>query len=306
MADFASTSGVNTNTTTETRGGQFAGGTDGSMTELFLGYNWRSGRVVAGVQVEGTLFSDLGLKAAGTRTATTSSTTNGVADPTTLDIRPDADNQQLRSMVGLIGRVGFLATPDLLLYGLGGVEFGHFAYATGRTGIGGNNGKWVPGYTAAPAPNCGSPTTGRCAVSIAICISMSTAPRTLPPTGLIPSPVSRPYPPPTRPRQTAADFHIGKIGVVYSSAAAVPPPRWRRCRRRSLRPGRMAGQDPISALYVGAGAGVARGDFASDNPQLGRYLYAERRTRRHHDGNADRPVRGLQSPQRQVRGRRAG
>ena len=149
VADFASTSGMNTNTATETRGGQFAGGTDGSMTELFLGNNWRSGRVVAGAQVEGTLFSDLGLNPAGTRTITTSSTTNGVADPTTLDIRPDADNQQLRSMVGLIGRVGFLANAHLLLYGLGGVEFGHFAYATSRAGIGGNNGKWVPGYTAA-------------------------------------------------------------------------------------------------------------------------------------------------------------
>ena len=148
MADFANTSGVNTSTATETKGGLFAGGTDGSLTELFLGYNWRSGRTVAGVQAEGTLFSDVGLKAAGTLTTTTSSTTNGVADPTTLDIRSGADNQQLRSMVGLVGRIGFLATPDLLLYGLGGVEFGHFVYPRGREAIGGNNGKWVPGYTA--------------------------------------------------------------------------------------------------------------------------------------------------------------
>ena len=262
VADFASTSGVNTNTTTETRGGQFAGGTDGSMTELFLGNNWRSGRVVAGVQVEGTLFSDLGLKAGGTRTTTTSSTTNGVADPTTLDIRPDADNQQLRSMVGLIGRVGFLATPDLLLYGLGGVEFGHFAYATGRAGIGGNNGKWVPGYTAGAGAELritdhwslrgeyrymhfDVDRTETIASNGVNSVSGFTAVSTTNTT-----------------RQTAADFHIGKIGVVYKFGGGGP------ASAMAAMPSSLASTwadgwaGPYFGAYVGAGAGVARGNYA--------------------------------------------
>jgi opacity protein-like surface antigen len=55
--------------------------------------------------------------------------------------------QSLQSRAGLIGRAGFLATPDLLLYGLGGVEFGHFALSI-LDDFGGENGKWVLGYTA--------------------------------------------------------------------------------------------------------------------------------------------------------------
>ncbi len=236
------------------------------MTELFLGNNWRSGRVVAGVQVEGTLFSDLGLKAAGTRTTTTSSTTNGVADPTTLDIRPDADNQQLRSMVGLIGRVGFLATPDLLLYGLGGVEFGHFAYATGRTGIGGNNGKWVPGYTAGAGAELritdhwslrgeyrymhfDVDRTENIASNGVDSVSGFTAVSTTNTT-----------------RQTAADFHIGKIGVVYKFGGGGP------ASAMAAMPSSLASTwadgwaGPYFGVYFGAGAGVARGDFAAITP----------------------------------------
>ena len=262
MADFANTSGVNTSTATETKGGLFAGGTDGSLTELFLGYNWRSGRTVAGVQAEGTLFSDVGLKAAGTLTTTTSSTTNGVADPTTLDIRSGADNQQLRSMVGLVGRIGFLATPDLLLYGLGGVEFGHFVYPRGREAIGGNNGKWVPGYTAGAgaelritdhwslrgeyrymhfdvdrnetiASNSVEPVSDFSSVS-----TTSTA------------------------RRTAADFHIGKIGVVYKFGGGGP------ASAMAAMPSSLASTwadgwaGPYFGVYFGAGAGVARGDNA--------------------------------------------
>jgi opacity protein-like surface antigen len=262
VADFANTSGVNTSTATETKGGLFAGGTDGSLTELFLGYNWRSGRTVAGVQAEGTLFSDVGLKAAGTLTTTTSSTTNGVADPTTLDIRPGADNQQLRSMVGLVGRIGFLATPDLLLYGLGGVEFGHFVYPRGREAIGGNNGKWVPGYTAGAGAELRitdhwslrgeyrymhfdvdrNETIASNAVDpVSDFSSVSTTSTT---------------------RRTAADFHIGKVGVVYKFGGGGP------ASAMAAMPSSLASTwadgwaGPYFGVYFGAGAGVARGDYA--------------------------------------------
>ena len=262
VADFANTSGVNTSTATETKGGLFAGGTDGSLTELFLGYNWRSGRTVAGVQAEGTLFSDVGLKAAGTLTTTTSSTTNGVADPTTLDIRSGADNQQLRSMVGLVGRIGFLATPDLLLYGLGGVEFGHFVYPRGREAIGGNNGKWVPGYTAGAGAELRitdhwslrgeyrymhfdvdrNETIASNAVDpVSDFSSVSTTSTT---------------------RRTAADFHIGKVGVVYKFGGGGP------ASAMAAMPSSLASTwadgwaGPYFGVYFGAGAGVARGDNA--------------------------------------------
>lgn len=260
VANFTNTRGVDTSIVNETKGGLFAGGMDGSMNELFLGYNWRSGRVVAGVQAEGTLFSDVGLKAAGTLTTTTSSTTNGVADPTTLDIRPGADNQQLRSMVGLIGRIGFLATPDLLLYGLGGVEFGHFVYPRGV--IGGNNGKWVPGYTAGAGAELritdhwslrgeyrymhfdvdrNETIASNVVDPVADFSGVSTTNAT---------------------RQTAADFHIGKIGVVYKFGGGVP------VSAMAAMPSSLASTwadgwaGPYFGAYVGAGAGVARGRYA--------------------------------------------
>ena len=50
-------------------------------------------------------------------------------------------------MVGAIGRVGYLVTPKVLLYGLGGLELGHFTYPDSDDRFGGKNGKWVAGYT---------------------------------------------------------------------------------------------------------------------------------------------------------------
>ena len=54
----------------------------------------------------------------------------------------------LRSRAGLIGRVGLLATPNLLIYGLGGAEFGHFTLQDSADQVGGAYGKWAFGYTA--------------------------------------------------------------------------------------------------------------------------------------------------------------
>ncbi len=71
---------------------------------------------------------------------TSSSTGSGVG----LDER----NDQLRSNFAVIGRAGFLVTPDILLYGLGGLSLGHFVSPDGEDFFGGRNGKWVAGYTA--------------------------------------------------------------------------------------------------------------------------------------------------------------
>jgi opacity protein-like surface antigen len=56
-------------------------------------------------------------------------------------------DQVLRSRIGLIGRGGYPAQPDLLLYGLAGLEFGHFAYPDEASVLDGDNGVWALGFT---------------------------------------------------------------------------------------------------------------------------------------------------------------
>src|SRR5258705_55544 len=108
----------------------------------------RAGNFVVGGQVEGTVFSDVTLKTIGTQTFTSVSATDGVVTSTSSSIGTTENNQQLRSMVGAIGRAGYLVTPNVLLYGLGGLELGHFTYPDSDDRFGGRNGKWVAGYTA--------------------------------------------------------------------------------------------------------------------------------------------------------------
>jgi opacity protein-like surface antigen len=147
---------TNRNLSVQNRVGGGSGDMTGSTVDLFAGYNWRFGSVVAGGQVEGTLFSDLTLKALGTtNSAQTSTQINTVGGVVTSSSSSNASSfneayhQQLRSNVGVIGRVGFLVTPDILLYGLGGLALGHFVYPdVNEDATGGKNGKWVAGYTA--------------------------------------------------------------------------------------------------------------------------------------------------------------
>jgi opacity protein-like surface antigen len=134
------------NTEITTRGGNLAGNTTGSMVDLFAGYNWRAGNFVVGGQVEGTVFSDVTLKTSGIRSTTILSNFGTPATQTSTDVVEN--RQQLRSMVGLIGRAGYLATPKLLLYGLGGLELGHFVYPDGTDPFGGRNGQWAAGFAA--------------------------------------------------------------------------------------------------------------------------------------------------------------
>lgn len=93
----------------------------GSMVDLFAGYNWRTGNVVMGGQVEGTLFSDVTAKTVGNEITSSASSNNGVVTSTSSGTNSIEDRQQLRSNVGVIGRAGYLVTPNVLLYGLGGL-----------------------------------------------------------------------------------------------------------------------------------------------------------------------------------------
>jgi opacity protein-like surface antigen len=116
--------------------GKMSGGT----VDLFAGYNRHLGNWVVGGQIEGTIYSNIALK---------SSTGAAVFTGAALDEVTERQ-QLLRSQVGLIGRAGFLASPNLLLYGLGGLTLGNFNYPDNDFSqlVGGENGTWAVGYTA--------------------------------------------------------------------------------------------------------------------------------------------------------------
>ena len=96
------------------------------MIDLFAGYNWRAGQFVIGGQAEATIFGDMGTKSRGTLVGTSTSLVPPFTTVSTIDRSEFA--QLLRSRAGLIGRAGLLASPNLLVYGLGGAEFGHFTF----------------------------------------------------------------------------------------------------------------------------------------------------------------------------------
>jgi opacity protein-like surface antigen len=249
-------SGTNISTTNRSSAGNLAGDMTGSVVDLFAGYNWRAGNFVVGGQVEGTVFSDVTLKPIGTQTSTSVSATNGVVDSTSSSISTTENNQQLRSRAGLIGRVGYLVTPNVLLYGLGGLELGHFTYPDSDDRFGGKNGKWVAGYTVGAGGEVKltdnwslrgeyrylhfdvnrneADSSSSAFVQGASTSNDATA------------------------RRTNADFHLGKVGLVYrfgearplSAMAAMPPA-----------PGTAWGDGwagPYFGAYFGAGAGRAR------------------------------------------------
>jgi opacity protein-like surface antigen len=253
-----------TSTSTQSSAGNLAGDMTGSMVDLFAGYNWRTGNLVVGGQIEGTLFSDVTLKPVGNETFTSVQTFNGVVTSTSSGIRTAENGQQLRSNVGVVGRAGYLVTPNLLLYGLGGLALGHFTYPDGlpdsEDRVGARNGKWVAGYTVGAGgelkltdnwslrgeyrylhfgfnrnePQNETQTGGGSTSAI------NTADT----------------------RQINADFHTGKVGLVYrfgeggprSAMAAIPPA-----------PG-SAWSDGWAGPYVGAyfgpGTGRATGTLA--------------------------------------------
>jgi hypothetical protein len=67
------------------------------------------------------------------------SVTNGVVTSSSSGSGAGLDerNDQLRSNLAVIGRAGFLVTPDILLYGLGGLSLGHFVHPEGNDFFGG-------------------------------------------------------------------------------------------------------------------------------------------------------------------------
>ncbi|WP_157784004.1 outer membrane protein [Bradyrhizobium yuanmingense] len=250
-----------------TTASNLAGDVTGSMVDLFAGYNWQAGSIVAGGQVEGTVFSDVALKPFGNETLNSVSTNVLLGAVTSTSTRTAIvqSNQQLRSRVGLIGRVGFLARPDLLLYGLGGLELGHFTFADGADPFGGDNNKWVTGYTVGAGGEL--KLTGNWSLrgeyrylNFGFNRSAATSSTANSATGATTSVSTSSQ---SFSSRINADFHLAKIGLVYqfgdsgplSAMAAIPPA----ARGSSFASGwgdSWAG--PYIGAYVGAGAGRAR------------------------------------------------
>jgi opacity protein-like surface antigen len=249
---------VTTITNASTSTASMAGDVNASMTELFLGHNWRSGKVVAGVQAEGTLFSDVGFKAGGQVITTGTSSVNGVPVAPIGMVDIGSSNQKLRSTVGLIARAGFLASPDLLLYGLGGVEFGHFVYTVG-TAPAGDNGKWITGVTAGAGAELrindhwslrGEYRYMHFDVGRDESRSSSSASSNSTSEGT--SRLSR---------DTRLDVHVGKIGVVYKFGGGGPASAMAAIPSSAVARWSDGWAGPYFGVYFGAGAGATRGSF---------------------------------------------
>ena len=308
--------------------GNLSGDVTGSMVELFAGHNWRIGNFVVGAQVEGTVFSDVSLKMTGTgdnaQTTTVVQTTGGV---TTTDVSSSTfafsaeHNDQLRSNVGVIGRIGYLVTPDILLYGLGGLALGNFVHPDGDDRFGGKNNKWVAGYTAGAGGELRLSDHGLLRAEyryLHFDVKRDTAgfeldvgrcrERLCSSTGRI-----------ATARQTSADFHLGKVGVVYRFWSRRSGGRHgghscftrnrrqlgrlllRRlfCRGRRRCEGELdGGRNTFSQVDSAGPDGQDQRDEAGNS--------AQRQPRGRYDGLDGRSVRRLQLAYRQFRGRRAG
>ncbi len=125
--------------------GEYSGPVTGATVDLFAGRNWQFGNFVVGGQAEATIASDVDLNVTGTVRAMDIDT-NGPS--TNISTQTRANRNQLRFSAGLVGRAGFLARPDLLLYGLAGVEFGHFIFNDGDDQFGSANRSLAAGHTA--------------------------------------------------------------------------------------------------------------------------------------------------------------
>lgn len=144
-----------------------SGKRDGSITganlDLFAGYNYHphDSKFIVGGQLEGTLFNNTIMKASGLRksrsqtltlnngaiTANTSASGTNISEMTT----------ELQSMFSFVGRAGYLAKPNTLLYALVGGTEGNFVLVENNSGgaAGGGGGatgnklnQWQLGLTA--------------------------------------------------------------------------------------------------------------------------------------------------------------
>jgi opacity protein-like surface antigen len=197
---------------TSFRSGELAGDISGGMIDLFAGYNWRAGQFVIGGQAEATIFGDMGMKSRGTLVGTSTSLVPPFTTVSTIDRSEFA--QLLRSRAGLIGRAGLLASPNLLVYGLGGAEFGHFTFQDSVDQVGGAYGKWAFGYTAGAGAEL--KLTDRWSVRGEYRYTRFNLDRQTTFVSNSTSVGSASLNATTSTFQTRADLHLGKVGVAYN------------------------------------------------------------------------------------------
>jgi len=189
-----------------------SGDTKAGMIDLFAGYNWRAGKLVVGGQAEATVYADSDMKSRGVRFSTKTVTVPTFT--TTAETASVQFQQSLRSWAGLVGRAGYLATPNLLLYGLAGVEFGHFAYVDSSNSAGGDDGKWAYGYTAGAGAEL--KLTDRWSLRGEYRYMRFDVDRSARSASDVVFSSSTQHSASTTTVQTRADFNLGKVGLAYS------------------------------------------------------------------------------------------
>jgi len=125
---------------TSTTVAQGRGRSLGAFADLFLGYNFRLGsNVVGGVQVEGTLAHlPVRLRSSETGSQVTVATVLPGGTPTiSTSTFTDTFEDELtgRWMVSVLGRLGVLATPNDLLYVIGGYTHARIDALTSNVGL---------------------------------------------------------------------------------------------------------------------------------------------------------------------------
>jgi outer membrane immunogenic protein len=96
----------------------------GATLDLFAGFNTQLDRVVAGVQLEGSL-ADINFKSPGTRSYVYFNGAGPTGQTASGSFQPHVYG---RWMVSALARGGFLVDPSTLFYGIGGWTFGRFEY----------------------------------------------------------------------------------------------------------------------------------------------------------------------------------
>jgi opacity protein-like surface antigen len=212
---------------TDTGTGALSGDVTGSVVDLFVGYNFHQGccsKFLFGAQFEGTVFSDITLKSSGRRNSTQTQTTTTVAGGVTTVTTASAvatdtfdHTDELRSMFAFVGRAGFLATPNMLIYVLGGGVLGNFVVPDSNDPRGGDRSQWEFGYTvgAGLEHKLNQHWSIRAEYRFAhfeVDRSQSSVDRQAQVTGATTFTNDNSF---SRNTSTDVDLHLGKIGIVY-------------------------------------------------------------------------------------------
>ena len=214
-----------TQTFTDNGSGTLSGEVSGAQADLIVGYNLPLGsRFLVGIQGEGTPWSTYTLETRGQRTSkqrqTTTTNVGGVITVTTASATATSTfelNDELDSMVAFVGRAGVLVSPNVLIYGIGGVVAGDFVVPDSENPRGGERETWETGYTVGG----GGEVKLNCAWSLRAEYrfyhfdydrSQSSTDSQTQVTGATTFTNENEF---SRHSSTEVDLHTGKIGVVY-------------------------------------------------------------------------------------------